>query len=51
MIAHGAEHTWLQVVKGYVIRKAADVQFGVVITVRIAATDEYVVTPEASHIR
>jgi hypothetical protein len=38
MIAHGAEHTWLQVVKGYVIRKAADVQFGVVITVRIAAT-------------
>ena len=50
MIAHCAEHTWLQVAKGHVIRKTADVQFGVVITVRIAAIDEHVATPEGSHV-
>jgi hypothetical protein len=30
MIAHCAEHAWLQTVEGHVIRKTADVPFGVV---------------------
>jgi hypothetical protein len=50
MIAHCAEHTWLQVAKGHVIRKTADVQFGVVITVRIAAIDEHMVSTETLHV-
>jgi hypothetical protein len=49
MIAHRAEHVWLQVVEGQIIRKTADVQFGVVMTARIAATDEYPVSAVASH--
>jgi hypothetical protein len=51
MIAQRAEHAWLQVVEGHFIRKTADVQFGIVITVRIAATDEHAGSPEASHVR
>jgi hypothetical protein len=39
MIAHCAEHAWLQVVEGHFIRKTASVQFGVVVTARIAAAD------------
>ena len=38
MIAHGAEHARLEVAEGHVIRKTADVQFGIAMTVRIAAT-------------
>ena len=44
MITHRTEHAWLQVVEGHVVQKADDVQFGVVMTVRIAATDEYSVS-------
>jgi hypothetical protein len=40
MIAHCADHAWLRVVEDHVIRKTADVQFGVMMTARIAATDE-----------
>jgi hypothetical protein len=50
MIAHGAEHARLQVVEGHVIRKTADVQFGVVMTARIAATDEHLVSAVTSHV-
>jgi hypothetical protein len=50
MIARCAEHAWLQVVEGHVIRKTADVQFGVVMTVWIAAADEHVATPVGSHV-
>jgi hypothetical protein len=50
MIAHCAEHAWLQVVEGHVIRKTADVQFGVVMTARIAATDEHSVSTVASQV-
>jgi hypothetical protein len=51
MIAQGAKHPGLQISKGHVVGKAASVDLGVVVTVRIAAVDEYVVTPLASHIR
>jgi hypothetical protein len=51
MIAHGAEHPRLQISKGHCIGKAASVDLSVVVTVRIAAVDEYVVTPVASHTR
>ena len=51
MIAHGAKQAWLEVVKGHVIWKAAGVNFSVVMTARIAAVDEHVVAPMASHIR
>ncbi|SRR5216684_5836197 len=50
MIAHGAEHPRLQIPKGHVVGEPADVQFGVMMTAWIAAADEYVVTPVASHI-
>jgi hypothetical protein len=50
MIAHGAEHSWLQLSKGHVVGERADVQFGVVITVRIAAIDEHVVSTVSSHV-
>ena len=36
MITHCADHAWLQVVEDHVIRKTADVQFGVMMTARIA---------------
>jgi hypothetical protein len=51
MIAGGAKHPGLQISKGHVVGKAASVDLSVVVTVRIAAVDEYVVTPEVSHIR
>jgi hypothetical protein len=41
MITHRTEHAWLQVVEGHVVRKTADVQFGGVMTVGIAATGEH----------
>jgi hypothetical protein len=47
MIAHGAKHAWLQIPKGNVVGEPADVQFGVVITVRIAAIDEHMFSPVA----
>ena len=50
MIAHGAEHPPLQLSKGHIVGESADVQFGVVITVRIAAIDGHVVTPVGSHV-
>jgi hypothetical protein len=50
MIAHCADHAWLQVVEGHVIRKTADVQFGIVMTARIAATDKHSVSTVASHV-
>jgi hypothetical protein len=39
MITHCADHAWLYVVGDHVIRKTADVQFGVMMTARIAAID------------
>jgi hypothetical protein len=50
MIAHRAEHPPLQLPKGHVVGEPADVQFGVVVTVRIAAIDEHVATPAGSHV-
>jgi len=49
MIAHGAEHPPLQLPKGHVVGEPADVQFGVVITVRIAATEKHAVSTVSSH--
>jgi len=40
----------LQLPKGHVVREPADVQFGVVVTVRIAAIDEHVFSAVASHV-
>jgi hypothetical protein len=51
MIAHGAEHPGLQISKGHVVGKAASVDLSVVVAVRIAAVDEHVGSPVASHIR
>src|SRR6266851_5278527 len=51
MIAHGAKHPGLQISKGHVVGKAAGVDLSVVVTVRIAAVDEHVSSPEAAHIR
>ena len=50
MVAHGAEHAWLEVVEGQLIRKPADVQFGIMIAVRIAAVDEHMVSTESPHV-
>jgi hypothetical protein len=50
MIAHGAVHPPLQLPKGHVVREAADVQFGVAMTVRIAVIDEHSVSTLASHV-
>src|SRR5882724_934929 len=41
MIAHCAEHPWLQIAKGHVVGEPANVQFGVVMTVWIAANDKH----------
>jgi hypothetical protein len=41
MITPCADHAWLQIVEDHVIRKTADAQFGVMMTARIAATDEH----------
>jgi len=50
MIAHCAEHPWLQIAKGHVVGEPADVQFGVVITVRIAANDKRMFSAVTSHV-
>src|SRR5216684_2085823 len=50
MIAHGAEHPPLQLPKGHIVGEPADVYFGVVMTVGIAAIDEHVATPVRSHV-
>ena len=50
MIAHGAEHARLEVAEGHVIRKTADVQFGIAMTVRIAANDKHMFSAVASHV-
>ena len=50
MIAHRAEHPPLRLPKDHVVGEPADVQFGVVVTVRIAAIDEHVATPVGSHV-
>jgi len=50
MITYCAEHAWLQVVESHVIRKATDVQFGIVIAVGIAALDEHIVSTETPHV-
>jgi hypothetical protein len=50
MIAHGAEHARLEVAEGHVIRKTADVQFGIAMTVRIAANDKHMFSAVAPHI-
>ncbi len=51
MIAHGAKHPGLQISKGHVVGKAARVDLGVVVTVRIAAIDEHLRSAEAPYIR
>lgn len=50
MIAHRAKHAWLQVAEGHIIRKTADIQFGIAMTVRIAANDKHMVSAVASHV-
>ena len=50
MIANGAEQPRLRISKGYFAGQPADVQFGVVITVRIAAIDEHMVSTETPHV-
>jgi hypothetical protein len=50
VIAHGAEHSRLQIPKGHVIGKAANIDLGVVVAVRIAAVGDHVGSPEASHV-
>jgi hypothetical protein len=50
MIADLTNHARLHVVESDVIGEAADVQFGVAMTVRIAATDEHSVSTVASHV-
>jgi hypothetical protein len=45
MIAHGAKYAWLQISKGHVVGKSAGVDLGVVVTARIAATDEHLFRP------
>jgi hypothetical protein len=49
MIAHGAKHPGLQIAKSRIVGKAAGVDLGVVVAVRIAAGDEHAGSPEASH--
>jgi hypothetical protein len=51
MIAHGAKHAWLQISKGHVVGKAAGVDLGIVVTIRIAAADDHAGSPEAPHVR
>jgi len=50
MIADRTNHARLHVVESDVIGEAADVQFSVAMTVRIAATDEHSVSTVASHV-
>jgi hypothetical protein len=50
MIAYGAKHSRLQIPKGHVVGEPADVQFGVMMTVRIAAVDDHMSSSEASHV-
>jgi hypothetical protein len=45
MIAHCADHAWLQIAEGHVIRKTAYIQFGVAMTVRITARDDTLFRP------
>ena len=50
MVAHGAEHPRLQIPKGHAVGKTADVHFGVVITVGIAAIDEHMFSAVGLHV-
>ena len=50
MTAHCAEHPWLQVSKGHVVGKTADIHFGVVMAVRIAANDKHMLSTETAHV-
>jgi hypothetical protein len=50
VIALGAEHPWLQIAECHAVGEPADVQFGVVGAIRIAAIDEHVATPAGSHV-
>jgi hypothetical protein len=50
VIADRTDHARLDVVESDMIGEAADVQFGVVITVRIAAIDEHMVSTETPHV-
>jgi hypothetical protein len=50
VVAHGAEHPRLHIAKGHAVGEAADVQFGVVITVRIAANDKRMFSAVTSHV-
>ncbi len=51
MIAHGAKYAWLQISKGHVVGKAAGVDLGIVVTIRIAAADDHAGSREAPHVR
>jgi hypothetical protein len=50
MVTLRAEHARLWVAERHVIRKAADVQFDVVMTVRISANDKQMVSAVAPHV-
>jgi len=50
MVAHRAQHAWLQFSKGHVVWKAASVDLRIVVTVRIAAANEDAVSSVASYI-
>jgi hypothetical protein len=50
MIAYCAEHPGLQISIGHVVGKTADVQFGVVGAIRIAANDKHMLSTVASHV-
>jgi len=50
MVAHGAEHAWLQISIGHIVGKAADVQFCVMVAVRIAANDKHMLSAVTSHV-
>jgi len=50
MIAGGTKHSPYQIAKGHIVGQAANVDLGVVVTVRIAAVDEHVATPVGSHV-
>jgi hypothetical protein len=50
VIAHGAEHPPLQLPKGHAVEEPADVHFGVVGAIRIAANDKHMFSTVASHV-
>jgi hypothetical protein len=50
MIAHCTEHPGLQICKGHVVGKAANVDLSVMVTVRIAANDKHMFSTVASHV-